>query len=530
MLEYREFPIKTAVFYLLQAFSLAYYLRVIFQMIRGEIVSESLGSIGLLGLGFATAAVLVFVSGFVADRLRKNEIIILLCGIVPPLLGLLVQILGSPSFLSPYIEMIWIFSVTCGLVFLIINWTVMLNRTVVVRFRGRISAIFIVLILSIFTLYNLIENAGLLSVGIFRFLPELLTIMIVSSTASFRSWRWGRYPLAVHGNFKGYFVPLFFLLAAHILWFYGTYLDILAEFIVAGRGGEFISLGQYTGLTLYEPIFLAIGALFSGSLSDIRGRKTVFSSSVFMLGMLAIFSSTLYGTYAGSFYFYAELLLFFERFVEGFILGFAVLLIWTELGSPKDKGKRMAFVLLFFMGYAILFIGLELRVFGLFPPEEIVLFGSQVAVVLSLVALYLSGNVPEILGREIEMEELELEFDEKLVEETVDAFVGQEDFDSIKSQVDIIDTTQDLSDKDLSDILGEDFQEMLPMRRIPGIGPKLEESLKKAGYKSAAQLAGENAARLSSKIDGLSKQRAEKILADARELVKQTLKKGTSQS
>ena len=123
------------------------------------------------------------------------------------------------------------------------------------------------------------------------------------------------------------------------------------------------------------------------------------------------------------------------------------------------------------------------------------------------------------------MEDLDFDFDDRQIKRTVDAFVRADDFASIRSQLDIIDAGTELSDSEMEDILGDDLSEMLPLRRVPGIGSSLEKKLIAAGYASAAQLAGESAQRLSQKIEGLSPARAEKILKDARKVVKKTVKK-----
>ncbi len=149
------------------------------------------------------------------------------------------------------------------------------------------------------------------------------------------------------------------------------------------------------------------------------------------------------------------------------------------------------------------------------------------AVFLSLIALYMIGPLPQILGREIEMEELALNFDDRQVKRTVDAFVGRDDFASIRSQLDVLDAgaeISEVSDKDMSEILGDDFAKMLPLRRVPGIGPNLERKLRRAGYESAVQLSGETPKRLAEKIDGLGLARAEKIISDARKILKRTMK------
>ncbi|MHA2286420.1 MAG: hypothetical protein ACXABZ_11190, partial [Candidatus Thorarchaeota archaeon] len=154
------------------------------------------------------------------------------------------------------------------------------------------------------------------------------------------------------------------------------------------------------------------------------------------------------------------LLLTFERFIEGYLLGLCLLLIWVELGSAKTKGIRVSLVWFFFLGFMTLYwaVDLQATVFGLTfsIPTILINFGGNIAVFLSLVALYLIGSTPEILGREMEMEELDLDFDERQVKRTVAAFVESEDFDSIRTQLDVIDATADISDKDMHEILGDD--------------------------------------------------------------------------
>ena len=218
-----------------------------------------------------------------------------------------------------------------------------------------------------------------------------------------------------------------------------------------------------------------------------------------------------------------------SRMIEGYLLGLCLLLIWPELGSVKTKGFRLSLYWFFFLGYMTLFWGLDMNVeiLGITfdAPDLLQNIGGQLAILLSLGALYMTGPLPTTLGREIEMEDLDFDFDERQVKKTVDAFVGAEDFASIRSQLDIIDASVDVSDSELDDILGDEFKEMLPLRRVPGIGESLEKKLNAAGYESAAQIAGESAQRLAQKVDGLSIARAEKILKDARRVVKKTVKK-----
>ncbi|MHA2070477.1 MAG: helix-hairpin-helix domain-containing protein, partial [Candidatus Thorarchaeota archaeon] len=214
-----------------------------------------------------------------------------------------------------------------------------------------------------------------------------------------------------------------------------------------------------------------------------------------------------------------------ERFVEGYILGLCLLLIWSELGSPNRKGLRLSFVIWFYIGYMALFWAADLGVpFGN-PPEWVGDIGVPFAIFFALLALWQNAHLPEILGREIEMEDFALDFDQKMVDKTVSAFLRDEDFESIKTQMDVIDATEELSDQEFSEFLGEDLKKMLPLKRVKGVGPSLEQKLRKAGYDSAAQLAGETPQRLASKIKGMSEKQAERILLNAREAVNKLTKR-----
>ncbi|MEE8181882.1 MAG: helix-hairpin-helix domain-containing protein, partial [Candidatus Thorarchaeota archaeon] len=359
-------------------------------------------------------------------------------------------------------------------------------------------------------------------------LPAVISFLAVIAAVMLRPWKLDQAPLAVQGLVLKYFRPMVLILAAHMLWFFVTKLRFQEE----GLG----TLSQTAGFGVFEVGILIVGVVGAGFLADFQGRKNVFSTLILLMGLLTIFGSAMYEIYfsdPSSILGVGSLvgLLVFERFIEGYMLGLCLLLIWSELGPSKTKGLRLSLVWFFFLGYMALFwaVDLEATVFGFsfLAPEELATVGGNVAVFLSLIALYMIGPLPQILGREIEMEELALNFDDRQVKRTVDAFVGRDDFDSIRSQLDLLDAgaeISEVSDKDMSEILGDDFAKMLPLRRVPGIGPNLERKLRRAGYESAAQLSGETPKRLAEKIDSLGVARAEKIISDARKILKRTIK------
>ncbi len=527
MLEYRRFPWRTTFYYLLYAPVLSYFLSVIGRLMDATLFYFDSGQhLYLLGISSACGALGLLASAMVVDRTRKTDLLMIVASLFPLGLGMAISILGSPSTHSPSIEYALAGSVFFGLCLLLVSWTNQLNETVVVRFRGRIAAFFLFLSLLILFIYNLL---GLTEVIIEVFgtpLIETVATVSVFIAAAFRPWTWAHHPLAVRGKTSGYFFPMVLILGAHILWYFSTKSNVAALFEFTGESWSG-SIAIDSDWSLYQPLMLGVGIIVAGLLADTKGRKSAFSFAVLLMGMLAIFGSATYGLVSvggtTEVLLRSGTLLVGERFVEGYFLGLCSLLIWGEIGMPKNRALRLSLVWLFFIGYMALFWAVDLQAFGWGIPAWVTELGREFAIVLSLLGLYWTANLPEILGREIEMEKLELDFDEDLVEETVEAFVEADDFESIRSQLEIIDTTPDISDTEMSEILGEDFNDILPMRRIPGIGPALEEKLRKAGYVSAAQIAGEIPSRLASKVQGMSEKGADKIIRAARSRVKETL-------
>jgi len=393
-----------------------------------------------------------------------------------------------------------------------------------VKFRGRIDAAFLAFALVVFLVYYHLSATGVVLIASDLLLPAVISFIAVTAAAVLRPWKLDQIPLAVRGSVMKYFHPMVLILAAHMLWFFVAKLRFQAE----GLG----TLSQTVGFGIFEVGILIVGVVGAGLLADFQGRRISFSTLILLMGLLTIFGSAMYELFfAVPSSMWGAGLLVFERFIEGYMLGLCLLLIWSELGSAKTKGLRLSLVWFFFLGYMSLFwaVDLEATVFGFTfsVPGELTMFGGNVAVFLSLIALYMIGPLPQILGREMEMSDFALDFDDKQIKRTVDAFVGSDDFASIQSQLDVLDAGAELSevsDKDMSDILGDDFVKMLPLREVPGVGPNLEKKLRRAGYKSAAQLSGETPKRLAEKIDGLGLARAEKIINDARKIVKRTVK------
>ncbi len=533
-LEYRNFPGKTTGFFLLYSPFIAYCIFVISKLLDSDyFTNPGIEHLLLLGLGMGMAALLIIPLGLILDRTRRGRPLLVVSTLVPSLMGASFSLQGYPIAQSPTMETAFILALFSGLASALVSWGVTLNQTVVVKFRGRIVAAFLSTSLLLFIGFMLFETS-LESFG----LPLLEFIVIISVFASLmlKPWKMSLHPLAVKANALRYFIPMVLLLASHITWYFSTKMAIRSLFDLVGDPYQSLvqeAAAEIGGLPFFgvlQLLFVVAGIIIAGTIADLRGRKTAFSTAVLAFGLLAIFGQTFYyvafpGTPAATVEVIALPLLGWERFVEGYILGLCLLLVWTELGSPNRKGLRLSFIIWFYIGYMALFWAADLGVpFGN-PPDWVGEIGGPFAIFFSLLALWQNAHLPEILGREIEIEDFALDFDQKMVDKTVSAFLQDEDFESIKTQLAVIDATEELSDKEFNEFLGNDLKKILPLKRVKGVGPSLERMLRKAGYDSAAQLAGETPQRLASKIKGLSEKQAERILLNAREAVSRLTKK-----
>lgn len=524
MLEYREFPAKTAAIYLMFSPVFAYFVFNISQLSMGNLFPTVVDEPYLLGIGALAAVISVLICGQIIDRSRHVYWTLFIGSISAPLLSLIADLLGYPMEFSPILETMIALFLFSGIAFALLSWMVLLNRTVVLRFRARVVASFLTVTLLIVMIYAWMQgNAIPLYLGPIP-IPELLALLGVFFNLSTKMWKWEQYPLAVKESAKPYFLAIMLLLGSHLLWYFSIRIRIQQLYDSIGDT-SYVSLTQHAGLGAFELLPVIVGVIAAGYIADTRGRKTAYSIVVLFFGFLAIFGSTFYGFQDGSVRLYSVPLIVWERLVEGFLLGLCLLLVWSEVDTPKEKGRRLSYVWVFFLGYMALFWALSMEVpFG-GPPEILGVVGSEFAIFLSLIGLYRTGHLPVLYGREMEMEDFQLGFDEGQVRETVEAYLGDEDVASIRHQLVIMDATDEMSDQELSDFLGDDLKEMLPLTRVKGIGSALEERLIAAGYTSAVQLAGETAPRLAEKVQGISRKQAEKILENARELTKSALKK-----
>ncbi|MGM0687091.1 MAG: helix-hairpin-helix domain-containing protein [Promethearchaeati archaeon] len=473
-----------------------------------------------LTLGLFSMLFSLLLMASILDRVQRLDAVIFIGGLAPLVAGTLGWILGFPNQYSPVLEFATVILTFSGLVLMVGSWAVFLNRTVVARFRGRIAGVLISVAFVFYSVFLFFSMSPYVGGSSTTPIAEIVCLVSLFVSVSFRPWNFDQVALAVRGKASRYLVPLAFVMAAHFLWYAATKATLAQAMEPLSHNHSLVFLSGIEGLDF---IVLATGVLIGGFIADLLDRKEALRAGILGMGLLTIFGPAFYGYnivgVAESFYIFALPLLIFERLVEGLLMGSTLLLIWGEVGSPKTKARRLAAVWMLYLGYAILFWFLEIGAIEFAPSQATSRIAEQTSILLAFISLYFMGRVPDVVSREIEMEDLELRFDEERVEEAVDNYLDDRDFESIRQQLDIIDAASDVSDADLEDMLGGKVAKILPLRRVHGVGEKMEHRLKREGYESAAQLAGERADRLAQKVEGLNEKGAMKIISAARELV-----------
>ncbi|MGY5877352.1 MAG: hypothetical protein RTU30_16485, partial [Candidatus Thorarchaeota archaeon] len=162
MLEYREFPLSTALAYLLFFPVVSYFIFLVSGLISMDYFAGStVDHYLLLGYGALAATLTIPLTGIALDWLRRPGAALYGGAFAPIILGLVGSLLGYPAELSPFLELIVVGSAFSGFAVFMMAWTVRLNRTIVVRFRGRVTSVFIILSLVLFVAYTKFGDIGL---------------------------------------------------------------------------------------------------------------------------------------------------------------------------------------------------------------------------------------------------------------------------------------------------------------------------------------------------------------------------------
>ncbi|NWF95740.1 MAG: hypothetical protein HXY34_06325, partial [Candidatus Thorarchaeota archaeon] len=173
MLEYREFPFRRAVYYVLTAPVLSCFLLAVTRLMSGELFPGNPDQLLMLGCAAGASAVTVLVGGLVADHTDRTEVIIIVASTVPVGLSIAEFTLGYPNQYSPTLDWALALSVFCGLGLLLLCWGVQLNETMVIRFRGRTVGGLFTLTLVLYGVYGWLPSAGMPLVLAGLPLPEL---------------------------------------------------------------------------------------------------------------------------------------------------------------------------------------------------------------------------------------------------------------------------------------------------------------------------------------------------------------------
>ena len=320
MLEYREFPYRTVITFLLFSIPLSMFIYVILGLLSGTLFDMTLlEHQGLLGYGALAAVITLPTIGAIADRVKKLDPLIYLFSTAPAIIGILRLV---PLF-DPYLadlNLALVIASFVGIAALLVLWILRLGQSVVVKFRGRTTAAFLTIAIVLQLIYSMIDVSTIFGDSYGAILPSIVSFIVIIISAGLKPWKQPRVSLTVSGNSMRYFVPTVFIMASHLLWYSVTKLSI-QEFFASDT--SFISISQFLGLEVFEIILLCVGVLVAGVMADTRGRKTAFSFILLLMGLLTIFGSAFYNGYFldPSLTFLLFGLLVSERFVEGFLLG-----------------------------------------------------------------------------------------------------------------------------------------------------------------------------------------------------------------
>ncbi|MFW9800706.1 MAG: hypothetical protein ACFFD9_09735, partial [Candidatus Thorarchaeota archaeon] len=227
MLEYREFPIKTAVYYLLYSPFVGYALFAINQLVEGTLfLNPAVDHPFLLGQGLGIAAIIALLAGQFVDKTRRGHVLLTISAMIPLLLGIYGSYLGFPLSRSPDLETIFVLALFSGLASTLVSWGVLLNQTVVVRFRGRIVAAFLSLSLLVYAIIDSLVGLGLSLSFSGISLPEFLGLAALFIGFYIRPWKLKLHPLAVKDDAKRYFLVMVLMLASYILWYFSTQMKV----------------------------------------------------------------------------------------------------------------------------------------------------------------------------------------------------------------------------------------------------------------------------------------------------------------
>ncbi|MFW9889779.1 MAG: hypothetical protein ACFFER_16445, partial [Candidatus Thorarchaeota archaeon] len=277
-LEYRNFPGKTAIYYLLYSPFFAYCIFIVSKLLAEDyFTNPGIDHLLLLGLGMGMAALLIIPIGVILDRTRRGKFMLSISALIPMIMSVRFKSLEYPPEYSPTLETAFILAIFSGLVSVLVSWGVSLNQTVVVKFRGRIVASFLSASILISMMFMLFETL-MPSIGIP--LMEFLVIGSIFASFAFKPWKMSIHPLAVQANALRYFVPMFFLLASHITWYFSTKMAIRSLYDLVGEAfiplveDAAIDLGGVPSFGIFQLLFVIAGIIIAGTIADLRGRKT----------------------------------------------------------------------------------------------------------------------------------------------------------------------------------------------------------------------------------------------------------------
>ncbi|MHA2082060.1 MAG: hypothetical protein ACW99H_13050, partial [Candidatus Thorarchaeota archaeon] len=290
MLEYREFPLKTILIYVLLAVPMAFSIYVITGLVSGSLFSLTLlDHQGLLGYGALAATIALPLSGLLVDRVRKHDFLMYLAALLPSLVGILSVLQIIPGFSDVYHISLATSSFAC-LALMLISWAARINQSVIVRFRGRTVSIFLTVAVIVYVIFTFLADNNITFDSNVIAIPAFISIGALLISASFRPWKVARASLTIAGSSLRYFIPMTFVLGAHLLWYTVTKQELIL------LDSSFVSLSQTVDIGIIEMVPFVVSIVLAGIMSDRFGRKTAFRFVILFLMIRRPPRSTLYET------------------------------------------------------------------------------------------------------------------------------------------------------------------------------------------------------------------------------------------
>jgi hypothetical protein len=426
--------------------------------------------------------------GLISDQLRIQSHTLVFTEVLILVIGIIQWILPPdfwPTF--PGQLLLYIFIFLFG--FVLVLFTVFLNRLVSSVRRGQVVGIVTTLTLFFTGIFSLFWRLPIPT----QFAPAVtagLILFVLIIAIVIQPWKGELQTYMAPGSIRPYAIWWIIYLIAFGLSVWATpfpYRILFNSFLLLEPGvfiGEFILMG------------LAGATFIFTFLPDRFGRKFVFNIATVILGLLCIFGGAQFDITIGPQV--SLVLVILQVFVIGFILGVGAWLIWAEIGSVGMKGRRATF------GWTM--VGLLVAVFwwitvtGLYAGAPLVVY--PIAATLVLLSIFSLTNAREVVWNERVIEDIQIAVDSRQVTRALRDLEVDTALRSIEGQIDA---------------------QIAQLAEIEGITKTQAKTLRDSGYETLELVARANVDAIT-QILSLSPEKAEQIIVNAKLLQRKVSK------